>query len=373
MRACARRWRPRAFTASSDPRVARQRRVHGRRTATNDGGGEVSLVVSPTAASARAREKERVLLVGEGDFSFALALARRITARGARVLATSLESEDVIAQSWRGADNVAELAAMPGANIRHGVDATTLTTHFERGSFDRVVFNFPHVAGKAKMDRNRSLLGMFLREAKIVCAPNGFVEVSLAPGQGGTRADGERMREYGNSWQTYSRGAENGMLLVEATTFADEAWRAEGYQSRGHWRGLGDERGFVTDGGVVHVFCDEDRARALGLECDHCVPFTRDVSVWAAESAEDADSATAVREAFEGATGDADARVVSVERVDEWRDESTGRLSETFRVEYSSRTLALTRERVNGWNDAARLALGSRLRGQLKRGDGESF
>ena len=97
-------------------------------------------MVSPTAASARAREKERVLLVGEGDFSFALALARRITARGARVLATSLESEDVIAQSWRGADNVAELAAMPGANIRHGVDATTLTTHFERGSFDRVVF-----------------------------------------------------------------------------------------------------------------------------------------------------------------------------------------------------------------------------------------
>ena len=46
---------------------------------------------------------------------------------------------------------------------------------------------------------------------------------------------------------------------------------------------------------------------------------------------------------------------------------------ETFRIEYSSRTLALTRERVNGWNDAARLALGSRLRGQLKRGDGESF
>ena len=60
-----------------------------------------------------------------------------------------------------------------------------------------------------------------------MCAPNGFVEVSLAPGQGGTRADGERMREYGNSWQAYSRGAENGMLLVEATTFADEAWRAE--------------------------------------------------------------------------------------------------------------------------------------------------
>ena len=26
------------------------------------------------------------------------------------------------------------------------------------------------------------------------------------------------MREYGNSWQAYSRGAENGMLLVEATT-----------------------------------------------------------------------------------------------------------------------------------------------------------
>lgn len=329
----------------------------------------MSLVASPTVASARARENERVLLVGEGDFSFAVALARCITATGARVLATSLESEDVIAQSWRGADNVAALATTPGAGARHGVDATALTNYFEPGSFDRVVFNFPHIAGKARMDQNRALLGAFLREAKIVCAPNGFVEVSLAPGQGGTRADGARMREYGNSWQAYSRGAENGMLLVEATPFADEAWRAEGYQSRGHWRGRGDERGFVTDGGVVHVLCDEDRARALGLECDHCVPFARDVSVWAAESAEDTDSATAVREAFETATGDADARVTKVERVDEWREESTGRLSETYRVEYSSRTLALTRERVNGWNDAARLALGSRLRGQLKRAD----
>ena len=39
------------------------------------------------------------------------------------------------------------------------------------------------------------------------------------------------------------------------------------------------------------------------------------------------DLATAVREAFETATGDADARVVNVQRVDEWREESTGRLS----------------------------------------------
>ena len=36
-------------------------------------------------------------------------------------------------------------------------------------------------------------------------------------------------------------------------------------------------------------------------ECDHRVPFARDVSAWAAESAADADSATAVREAFETA------------------------------------------------------------------------
>ena len=79
-----------------------------------------------------------------------------------------------------------------------------------------------------------------------------------------------------------------------------------------------------------------------------------------------------MREAFEGATGDADARVVSVERVDEWRDESTGRLSETFRIGTRARRRR-PRAEVNGWNDAARLALGSRLRGQLKRGDGESF
>ena len=124
-------------------------------------------MVSPTAASARERENERVLLVGEGDFSFALALARRITARGARVLATSLESEDVIAQSRRGAANAAELAAMPGAEAKHGVDATTLTTHFERGSFDRVVFNFLTSRVRQRWIETARCSECFSREAKI--------------------------------------------------------------------------------------------------------------------------------------------------------------------------------------------------------------
>jgi len=318
----------------------------------------LSASASPEACARRVRDGDATLICGEGDFSFALAFATAASAN-ARIVATSLAAREEVVEAWRGGDNVDALRKRPNCRVEHGVDATTLSTTFAKETFDRVLFNFPHIPGKAKMDRNRELLAAYLREALRV-APNGFVECALAPGQGGTSSDGENRREYGNSWQCYTHGAENGALLVEAVRFEDAAWRARGYESRGHWRGLRAERGFLTEGGVVHVFCAESRARELGLECDHCVPFTRDVSVWA--SAADDDSALTVRRAFERACGDFDARVSSVERIDEWRDDS-GRTSETFRVEYASRTMALTRARVNAWNDAARNALGDRLRG----------
>ena len=328
------------------------------RRASVEDASSLSASASPEAAAARARGGDAILICGEGDFSFALAFAEAASAT-ARVVATSLASREEVVAAWRGGDNADALARRANARVEHGVDATALSTTYATERFDRVLFNFPHVSGKGRMDANRALLAAYVREALRV-APNGFVECALAPGQGGTIADGDRRREYGNSWQCYARGAENGALLVEAVRFEDAAWRERGYASRGHWRGLRAERGFLTEGGVVHVFCAESRARELGLECDHCVPFTRDVSVWA--SADDDDSASTVRRAFDLARGDFDARVSSVERIDAWRDDS-GRTSETFRVEYTSRTVALTRARVNAWNDAARIALGDRLRG----------
>jgi 25S rRNA (uracil2634-N3)-methyltransferase len=324
---------------------------------------------SPTVAASYAeRGDHRVLLVGEGDFSFTLALLRACDASGVAMstTATSYDAREDVARRYRGEANLTALSRDYGDHVRvlHGVDATDLTTAIGSSEkFDRVVFNFPHIAGKAKMDRNRALLGGYLKSAQDVLSERGLIEVALAPGQGGTAMDGDERREYGNSWQCYTQGAENGCLLVGATRFDEDGWRALGYESRGHWRSLGAERGFRTKNGVVHAFVPEGNLPP-GAACTHCMPFTRDVSVWVDEPTEDA--ASTVRDAFARALEGADVQISRVDLIDAWRDEREGgRLSETYRVELVSRTVGLTRDRVNAWNHSARLALGGRLRGAL--------
>lgn len=155
-------------------------------------------------------------------------------------------------------------------------------------------------------------------------------------------------------------GVENGVLFVEVVWFEDVAWRARGYESRGYWRGLRAERGFFIEGGVVYVFCVEFCVCEFGLECDYCVLFMCDVSVWV--SVVDDDLVLTVRRAFERACGDFDARVSSVECIDEWCDDS-GWMSEMFWVEYVLRIMVLMWVCVNVWNDVVWNVFGDWLRG----------
>lgn len=326
-------------------------------------GPRFALSASPSAAATRARERERVLLCGEGDFSFALALARAVRDRGVEITATSLAGAEETREAWRGAENLDALRRERAiAGVMHEVDATALTKTFGAdGRFDRVCFNFPHSSGKGKIHKNRELLKAYIGEALRVTARRGTVECALAPGQGGTSADGARLREYGNSWQAYARGAECGALLIEATPFDDEAWREAGYESRGHWRSARAERGFQTSGGVVHVFCDEHRARELGARCDHAPSFIRDVSVWTDDARTD-DAESALLRAFELAFDGADVRVDAVRRVDVWLDPVSGRASVTVRARLTSSSVALTSDVINALVARARDRLGARLR-----------
>lgn len=318
---------------------------------------------SPSVAAARARARERVLLCGEGDFSFALALARAVGDRGWEITATSLSSATETRDAWRGGANLRALARERAiVEVKHDVDATALTKTFGEGdAFDRVCFNFPHAPGKGKIHKNRALLRAYVREALGVTARRGLVECALAPGQGGTAADGARAREYGNSWQAYAQGAEVGALLIEATPFDDEAWREAGYESRGHWRSLRAERGFQTSGGVVHVFADEFRARELNARCDHAPSFVRDISVWTDDARSD-DAESTLRRALRRAAEDAGARVDALERVDVWLDPESARYSVTLRARIASSIAPLTSRRVNAVVARAARLLGPRRR-----------
>lgn len=355
--------------------AARGRRARVGASAVRASSGRWSATSGPDAA-ARALgtgERARVLLVGEGDFSFARALVRVTSAAAGMVAretssmssvtitATSLESASVIRQAWRGASNVDALAAAPNVRVEHGVDATALLETFERGTFDRVCFMFPHIAGKGRINRNRELLFGYLSSARDVLAPNGLIEVALAPGQGGTSVDGSALRDYGNSWQAYTQGAEAGLVMIDVAPFDDAAWRALEYESRGHWRSAEAERGFRTEQGASHVFCREHE-RPDGAFCEYAQAFERDCSIWC--RADDEDGESIIREEFARALNGADVQL-DVSKIDEYRETESNLLSRTYRVVYTSRTVALTREKVNSYNDSARANLGDRLRGAM--------
>ena len=133
------------------------------------------LATAATPLALDASLTRSILLVGDGDLSFSLALARR--APNARITATTFEAYDAIVKDWGGDDNATALRALPNVeDVLHSVDATKLHTRAsplhgldapvndgndDRKRWDRVLFTFPHIAGKGKISKNRHLLRGF--------------------------------------------------------------------------------------------------------------------------------------------------------------------------------------------------------------------
>lgn len=130
-----------------------------------------------------------------------------------------------------------------------GVDATKLHEHTTLGSelFSRIVFNFPHVGGKMKINLNRNLLVNFLHSAVSILAPDGKILVTLCRGQGGTPAD-KPHRRWDDSWKIVEMAAQNSLIVEAVETFPKELfseYECVGYKSL--------EKGFHTEGALVHV------------------------------------------------------------------------------------------------------------------------
>ncbi len=196
----------------------------------------------------RIRDGEAVLFVGEGNFSFSEALVRRRTeCLNCRFVSTCFESAPVSDLAASNADSLRRA----GAEVMYNVDATRLRQHFERGDkFDLVVFMFPHVGGKMKIQLNRDLLRSFAASSReVLTLPGGKVAVALCGGQGGTEYDTVQRRE-ADTWQVTRMMAYAGLQAVRI-----EQLRADdlgmGYQSHGY-RSL--PKGFHTEKAVGHMF-----------------------------------------------------------------------------------------------------------------------
>lgn len=175
------------------------------------------------------------------------------------------------------------------------------------------------------------------------------MEVALVAGQGGTAADGEAQRDLGNTWQAVTQAAEGGMVLCETAFFDAAAWESLGYRSRGHWRGLAQEREFNVRDGIVHLFRREgELGRAI---CPAPIRYPRDISFWLDDPSTFSEE-TLMHVVRDTAGVGVDSEVLLLE---DWRRDD--KISRTYRVTYSSVILAFSRQRANACQFALRDAV----------------
>jgi hypothetical protein len=96
---------------------------------------------------------KRVLVVGDGDLSFSLSLCQYGKCK--ELIATTWDDETRLFKSFNNAKDNVNNILKNGGKVNYGIDATKLPDYYKQNNFDIVVWNFPHVPGKANIKRNR--------------------------------------------------------------------------------------------------------------------------------------------------------------------------------------------------------------------------
>jgi hypothetical protein len=190
------------------------------------------VVLSMTLPGAKSIPKgfgNRVLVVGDGDMSFSQALSGLNICES--VQATTLDSQERLFKFFSRSEKNVNSIIQNGDMVSYGVDATDIANNLETGSrFDTVVWNFPHIAGRQNIKRNRALLQAFFKSAKTVLAEGGLVKLSLCEGQSGTQATCKH--DWNMSWKLTHQAGEAGLLVIDREELHFDLF--PGYKQQGH-------------------------------------------------------------------------------------------------------------------------------------------
>ena len=188
------------------------------------------------------KEDEIVLFLGEGNFSFSASILAQKSYR--KIIVSCFESTPVSDQAEL---NIEKLKRIKNVEVKFGIDATKLSEKFEKEFFSKIIFMFPHVGGKMRIDLNRNLLRKFNESCSLVLRENGSVFVALCAGQSGSEQDPVQRPREADTWQIVKLFNQFQAVQIESFNPAS----INGYTSYGY-RGL--NKNFNNHSAVMHVF-----------------------------------------------------------------------------------------------------------------------
>lgn len=148
-----------------------------------------------------------------------------------------------------------------GVRVLLSVDATNLKEHpiLKTELFDKVIFNFPHVGGKMRIEKNRELLKQFFVNATKLLKNNGQILVTLCNGQGGTHID-DPPRRWDDSWKITEMAAHGNFILSTIEPF--EWLYFQNYIVTGY-RSL--DKQFHSAKALTHIFVKSEPPNELNI------------------------------------------------------------------------------------------------------------
>ncbi|XP_034950603.1 mitochondrial ribosome-associated GTPase 2 [Chelonus insularis] len=189
-------------------------------------------------------EYDKVLLLGEGNFSFSVALSQYNL--NIAIVATCFETLPI---NDLAVKNI-KILEKHGVTVYLGVDATNLSSNADLANkkFNKIIFNFPHVCSKMRLDLNRDLLQKFFLSAERCLEPGGNVLVTLCNGQGGTYLD-QPPRRWNDSWKIKEMAAHGNFILKTVEPFFENNFA--NYSNTGF---RGQDKLFFNQQALTHIF-----------------------------------------------------------------------------------------------------------------------